>query len=107
MEEIEKLVEETTKFKKVREKIEESGTFKQEKGLKYDPSKPYKWEPGTQFLLSGEEFGVILNSIRAILNSPEGRLILLADQANKAVETSLARAVEIGLVQEQPTSPKK
>lgn len=76
------------------------------KAAQYDPSKYYTWEPGTKFLLSGEEFGVMLNSIRAILNSPEGRIILLADQANKAIENSLARAVEIGIVKEDERVPK-
>lgn len=77
------------------------------KPAKYDPSKAYSWEPGTQFLFTGEEFGVMLNSIRAILNSPEGRIILLADQANKAIENSIARAVEVGIVRENPNVPQK
>lgn len=68
--------------------------------LKYDPSKKYRWEPGTNFFLSGEEFGVTLNSLRAILNTPEAQRILLAERASVAVENALSRAIEMGLVQE-------
>ena len=74
---------------------------------KYNPSKKYKWDPGTQFLFSGDEFGQLLNSIRAILNTPEARKIILAQQAHDAIEIALGRAVEIGIVQEmqEPPSP--
>lgn len=67
---------------------------------KYDPSKKYRWEPSTVFPLSGEEFGVILNSLRAILNSPEAQRILLANKANEAIENALAKAVQVGFVKE-------
>ena len=66
----------------------------------YDPKKKYRWESETKFLLSGEEFGVILNSLRAILGSPDAQKILLANKANEAIENSLARAVQIGIVYE-------
>lgn len=80
---------------KLKNKEEENIT-----SLKYDPNKKYRWEPESQFLLSGEEFGVILNSLRAILNTPEAQRILLVERASKLIDNSLARAVEIGIVQE-------
>jgi hypothetical protein len=67
---------------------------------KYDPSKKYRWEPGSNFFMTGEEFGVILNSLRAILNTPEAQKVLLAERANIAVENTIARAVQQGIVQE-------
>lgn len=73
---------------------------------KYDAAKKYRWEPDTRFLLTGEEFGVILNSLRAILNSPDAQRILLAERANLAVENSIARAVEVGLVKEDVPQAK-
>lgn len=78
----------------------------EQKVNKYDPSKKYRWEPGTNFLLSGEEFGVVLNSLRAILNTHEAQRILLAERANLAIENALSKAVAIGIVQED-ISPKK
>ena len=70
------------------------------KAPRYDPSKKYRWEPGSNFLLSGEEFGLVLNSLRAILNTPEAQKILLADKANQCIDRALARAVEVGIVKE-------
>lgn len=70
------------------------------KGPKYDPSKKYRWEPGSNFLLSGEEFGIILNSLRAILNTPDAQRILLAEKASQSIDRVLARAVEVGIVKE-------
>ena len=68
---------------------------------KYDPNKGYGWEPGSTFVFSGEEFGVILNSIRSILRSPEAQKIMLAMKADEAVEKALSRAVEAGVAKEQ------
>jgi hypothetical protein len=66
----------------------------------YDPSKKYTWTPEDQFTLSGAEFGLVLNTLRAILNTPEAAKILLANQANEVVESTLAKAVESGVVKE-------
>ena len=66
----------------------------------YDPNKKYTWAAEDSFILSGGEFGVILNTLRAILGTPEAAKILLANQANNIVEGSLARAVESGIVKE-------
>lgn len=70
--------------------------------LKYDPSKKYTWTPQDTFVLSGAEFGMILNTFRAILNTPEAAKILMANQANEIVEATLAKAVEAGIVVEAP-----
>jgi len=68
----------------------------------YNPEKKYVWNTDDTFVISGGEFGVILNTLRAILNTPEAAKILLANQANTVVETALARAVENGTVSEAP-----
>lgn len=67
----------------------------------YDPRKRYTWEPTTQFTLSGEEFGTILNSFRAILTSPEAQKILTIERAHYIAEAALARAVELGMAKEE------
>lgn len=66
----------------------------------YDPAKKYTWEPGSQFLLAGEEFGIVLNAVRAILNTPEAQRILILEKASKAIDNSLARAIQVGVAQE-------
>jgi hypothetical protein len=73
-----------------------------ENKITYDPNKRYNWTPEDQFVLSGGEFGVILNALRAILNTEEAAKILIANQANTVVEGALAKAVEAGIVVEAP-----
>lgn len=66
----------------------------------YDPSKKYTWTPDDSFTLSGGEFGLILNALRAVLNTEEAARILIAKEANKIVEGALQRAVESGVAKE-------
>lgn len=66
----------------------------------YDPNKKYGWTPDDQFVMSGQEFGIVLNALRSVLNTQEAARILLANEANKAVEGVLARGVENGMVKE-------
>lgn len=66
----------------------------------YDPNKKYRWTPEDPFILSGNEFGVLLNALRAVLSTPDAQRVLLADKANEIVENALARAVENGVVKE-------
>ena len=70
--------------------------------ITYDPNKKYTWTPEDKFELSGSEFGLILNTLRAVLNTEEAGRILLANQANNVVEGILAQAVEAGVVKEAP-----
>jgi hypothetical protein len=70
--------------------------------ITYDPSKRYTWTPATEFTLTGEQFGLILNSLRGVISTPEAARILLAAQANESLEAVLARAVESGAVIEAP-----
>lgn len=67
----------------------------------YDPKKMYEWGPSSKFTLSGDEFGVILNSLRKVLVSPEAQMILAVDRASDAIENVLARAVATGQVTEK------
>lgn len=66
----------------------------------YDPNKRYTWGPDDKFELNGREFGLILNSLRAILNTEEAAKILLAQQANAAIESVMAKGVELDIVKE-------
>lgn len=65
---------------------------------KYDPNVKYGWEKDTKFELTGNEFGLILNTLRTVLKSPEAQKILILNEANKTIETVLSRNVESGVV---------
>jgi len=66
----------------------------------YDPSKRYTWGPDSQFTINGNEFGLILNTIRAVISTPEAQKVILAQQANEIIEKMVARAVENGVAVE-------
>lgn len=71
-----------------------------EKITSYDPNKKYSWTPEDTFTLNGGEFGLILNALRAILNTEEAAKVLIANQANTVIEGIMAQAVEAGVVKE-------
>jgi len=73
----------------------------------YDPSKRYTWTPEDRFELSGAEFGLILNAFRSALSTEEAGRILLANEANQAIERVLASAVENDIVKEAEPPSKK
>ena len=66
----------------------------------YDPAKKYTWKDENTFTLKGGEFGLILNTLRNILATEEAAKFLLAQQANKVLESQLADAVAAGTVVE-------
>jgi hypothetical protein len=68
---------------------------------KFDPSKPYTWEPNAQFVFNGQEFGLVMTAIRTILSSPEAQKIFLAIEANEIIHNQIAKAVEEGVAVEQ------
>jgi hypothetical protein len=73
----------------------------------YDPNKRYTWTPDDKFEISGAEFGLILNSLRATISTPEAARILLANEANQAIENALAKAVEADIVKEVVDQPEQ
>lgn len=74
----------------------------QQEGPKFDPNKKYTWNSEAQFVLNGQEFGMLLNSLRAVVSTKEAQTILLAKQAGDVLENTLALAVEAGVVVEVP-----
>ena len=66
----------------------------------YDPAKRYTWTPDDKFEFTGAEFGLVLNT-------EEAAKILLASEANQAVERALATAVEKDVVKEAEEAPKQ
>jgi hypothetical protein len=71
-------------------------------GPKFDPNKKYTWNMDAKFVLDGGDFGMLLNAMRAVINTKEAQTILLAKQAGDVLEETLAAGVESGLVVEVP-----
>jgi hypothetical protein len=69
---------------------------------KFDPTKKYTWSADSKFVLDGNNFGMLLNALRAVINTKEAQTILLAKQAGDVLEDTLAIAVEAGIVVEVP-----
>lgn len=73
--------------------------------MTYDPNKTYTWNPEDVFIISGREFGLILNTIRAILSTEQAAQILLANKTNEILEKIMAENVEKGVLKEVNTEP--
>lgn len=67
---------------------------------KYDPNKKYTWNNDEQITISGRDFGLFLNAFRTILNTEEAAKVLLANEANKAIESIIAEYVEKDVIKE-------
>jgi len=74
--------------------------------LVYDPSKQYTWDGNVVFELSGKEFGLWLNSIRAKVSSKEAMEHRMNMECNNVIEAIMARGVASGIIVEVPISTK-
>lgn len=66
----------------------------------YDPSKRYTWTPEDTFTLTGQEFGLILNTVRSYLSSEEAARFQLMMQTNEVIEKLMIKGVEADIVKE-------
>ncbi len=66
----------------------------------YDPNKKYSWNNDEEIVISGRDFGLYLNAFRAILSTEQASQVLLANEANKSIETTLAKYVEKDVIKE-------
>lgn len=73
----------------------------------YDPNKSYTWGPDTKFVLSGQEFSLLLHAVRGVLSTKEASNVVLIYEMNKKIEEIMATAVAEGKVVEvQPEGPQ-
>lgn len=70
------------------------------KVIKFDPNKGYKWQPTDTFWFSGEDYSVILATLRSILETKEAKTVFLAQEASEALQRALILSVERGVAQE-------
>lgn len=66
----------------------------------YDPTKKYTWNLEEEFTLSGKDFGLLLNTVRAMLNTEEAIKYQLLFKTNDMIEKIMSGAVESGAVTE-------
>ena len=66
----------------------------------YDPAKRYTWTPEDSFTLTGQQFGLILNTVRAYLSSEEAARFQLMMQANEVIEKLMIDGVENDTIKE-------
>jgi hypothetical protein len=66
----------------------------------YNPSSRYTWTPEDTFTLTGAQFGLILNTVRAYLSSEEASRFQLMVQANEVVEKLMVEGVESDTIKE-------
>lgn len=76
--------------------------------MTYDSNKHYSWKSDEEFIITGQEFGLILNTLRAILSTEQAQQILLTARANDVLEKLMANNVEKGKIieKEQPKMEK-
>jgi hypothetical protein len=73
---------------------------------KYNPEMRYRWNPSDKFTVSGGEFGVLLNAVRTLLNTPEAKTIFMAQRASDVLERLMQEGVESGKIVEDKPSLK-
>ena len=71
----------------------------------YDPAKRYTWTPEDTFTLTGQQFGLILNTVRAYLSSEEAARFQLMMQTNEVIEKLMIAGVESDVIKEVAEAP--
>jgi hypothetical protein len=84
----------------VQEEVSEATVSQESQAPVYDPSKKYGWGADTQFVMNGQEFGLILNTLRAVVSTEEATRILLADKSCQVLEGIMSRGVSDGTIVE-------
>tara|TARA_B110000503_G_C7101557_1_gene394014 strand:+ start:238 stop:489 length:252 start_codon:yes stop_codon:yes gene_type:complete len=74
--------------------------FQETSTPKFDPNKKYTWSQDELFTLTGGQFGLLLNSLRAVVSTKEAQTIILASKAADLMEDVLSQNVEKGVVKE-------
>lgn len=62
------------------------------------PNTAYQWKDDEQFSFNGKEFELIINTVRAILNTTESQKVLLLARVSEVLEAQLLKGIETGAV---------
>lgn len=66
------------------------------------PNTPYQWQDDAKFELNGKEFEILINTVRAILNTPESQKVLLLARTGEILESILVKGINTGVVTPAP-----
>lgn len=66
----------------------------------YDSAKKYTWTPEDTFTISGQDFGLILNTVRSYLSSEEAARFQLMIKTNDVIEKLMIAGVEADVIKE-------
>jgi len=66
----------------------------------YDSQKRYTWTPEDKFEITGQEFGLILNTVRSYLASEDAARFQLMQQTNQVIEKIMKAGVENDVIKE-------
>jgi len=78
----------------------------------YNPSLKYTWDKNAKFELTGEQFGLWLNSVRSKVSSNEAIEYQMAFRSSEVIEDIMAAGVAAGVIvelreQQQPQQPQQ
>lgn len=74
----------------------------QDQAAKYGPGRNYRWEKEDTFELTGEEFALLLNTVRMEATNPQGAPAISIVECHKVLEALLLVGIEAGIVTEAP-----
>ena len=66
----------------------------------FDPRKKYTWSSDTTFTLSGNQFGMLLNTVRAVLSTREAQIVMMAADSSDVLDGIMAEYVAKGAITE-------
>ena len=66
----------------------------------FDPRKKYTWSSDTTFTLSGNQFGMLLNTVRAVLSTREAQIVMMAAESSDVLDGIMAEYVAKGAITE-------
>lgn len=71
------------------------------------PNVNYTWDEKSTFTLSGKQFELFINGLRATLATPESQKVLMLNELSNILNEVLSRGIDEGTIKEieLPTAP--
>jgi hypothetical protein len=71
-----------------------------EETQEFNPNKSYTWGHDAQFILTGNEFNLVLNALKMMLATEEAKKLMVMMRATDILGDVLAKGVKEGVVKE-------
>lgn len=68
---------------------------------------PYVWKGDEKFEVTGQQFELLINTVRAHLSSPEAQKVMLFMQANDALNSIMEEGIKTGKIFQEPIPEQK